>query len=83
MSARAALWLLLCALALSGCKGPAVLENSASSVTVRYDGIETTLDDATRVAARACASHGKNARLRNTAFQGLGLGERYAHFDCV
>jgi hypothetical protein len=70
-------------LVLAGCAGPSLVENSASAVTVRYDGVVTRLDDATALAATACAEHGRTARLRRVAFMGLGLGERWAHFDCV
>jgi hypothetical protein len=83
MPRRAAAPLLACALALAGCASPAVIENSASAVTVRYNGIDVTLDDATRMAEQACAQHSRTAHLRKTSFIGLGLGERYAHFDCV
>jgi hypothetical protein len=80
--ARAAV-LAAAALILAACAGPALVENSASAVTVRYDGVVTTLDDATALAAKACATHGRTARLRKVAFAGLGLGERWAHFDCL
>ena len=68
---------------LAGCAAPAVTEDSPSAVTIRYDGIVNTIDEATAVAQRACARHGKAARLRKTAYQGLGAGLRFAHFDCI
>jgi hypothetical protein len=83
MPVRAAAPLLAFVLALAGCATPAVIEKSPSAVTVRYNGLDVTLDDATRMAEKACAQYSKTARLRKTAFIGLGLGERYAHFDCV
>jgi len=65
---------------VAACSGPAVVENSATAVTVRYDAIDG-IDEATTLAQKACASHRKTARLRNTA--NFGLTDRYAHFDCV
>ena len=65
---------------LAACSGPAVVENSATAVTVRYDAIDG-IDEATTFAQKACAAHHKAARLRNTA--NFGLTDRYAHFDCV
>jgi hypothetical protein len=67
-------------LATAACSGPALLESSATAVTVRYgdmDGIGV----ATQLAQKACEAHHKTARLRNTS--NFGLSERYAHFDCV
>jgi len=71
------------AMMLGGCTAPAVTEDSPNAVTIRYDGIVNGIDDATAAAQRACARHGKTARLRETAYQGLGAGLRYAHFDCI
>jgi len=68
-------------LALAGCSGPALVESSATAVTVRYDCVVHSIDDATQLAQKACALHHKTARLRNTA--NFGLSERYGHFDCV
>jgi hypothetical protein len=67
-------------LVAAACSGPAIIEGSASAVTVRYgsmDGIEA----ATQLAEKTCALHGKTARLRNTA--NFGLTDRYAHFECI
>ena len=66
--------------AIAACSGPAVVESSETAVTVRYGGMDG-IDEATRLAQRACAVHRKTARLRNTA--NFGLSERYGHFDCV
>jgi hypothetical protein len=65
---------------LAACSGPAVVENSATAVTVRYDAIGG-IDEATTLAQKACAAHHKTARLRNAA--NFGLTDRYAHFVCV
>ena len=65
---------------LAACSGPAVVENSATAVTVRYDAIDG-IDGATTLAQKACSAHHKAARLRNTA--NFGLTDRYAHFDCI
>jgi hypothetical protein len=64
----------------SGCSGPAIVESSATAVTVRYGTLDG-IDEATQLAQKACAVHRKSARLRNTA--NFGLNDRYAHFDCV
>jgi hypothetical protein len=71
----------VCLFILAGCSGPAVVESSATAVSVRYDSVVNSLEDATQLAQKACALHHKTARLRNTA--NFGLRERYGHFDCV
>ena len=71
------------AVALAACSGPELLEDSPQAVTVRYDAVVHGLDDATRLARQACAQHGKVAKLRKVDFEGLGVGERFAHFDCI
>jgi hypothetical protein len=83
MTRRTALRLaaVVCPLAaLFACTGAAVVEGSATAVTVRYTSLEG-IEAASRIAQKACAVHHKTARLRNTAE--FGLSERYAHFDCV
>jgi hypothetical protein len=70
----------LLTLAIAACSGPAVVESSATAVTVRYGSVDG-IDEATQLAQKACAVHRKTARLRNTA--NFGLGERYGHFDCL
>jgi hypothetical protein len=67
-------------LALAACSGLAIVESSATAVTVRYSSLDG-IDEATQLAQRACAVHRKTARLRNTA--NFGLSERYGHFDCI
>jgi hypothetical protein len=64
----------------AACSGPAVVESSATAVTVRYGSLDG-INEATQLAQKACAVHRKTARLRNTA--NFGLIDRYAHFDCV
>ena len=66
--------------AAAACSGPALVESSPAAATVRYGSLDG-IDGATKIAQRACAAHGKSARLRNTA--DFGLTDRYAHFDCV
>ena len=70
----------LLSLAVTACSGLAVVESSATAVTVRYSSLDG-IDEATQVALKACAVHYKTARLRNTA--NFGLTERYGHFDCI
>jgi hypothetical protein len=71
---------LLAVLLLSECSGAAIVESSATAVTVRY-GAVGGIDEATELARQACAAHHKTAQLRNTA--NFGLSDRYAHFDCI
>jgi hypothetical protein len=66
--------------AMAACSELAVVESSASAVTVRYSSLDG-IDEATQAAQKACAVHHKTARLRNTA--NFGLTERYGHFDCI
>jgi hypothetical protein len=66
--------------AMTACSGPTLVESSATAVTVRYGSLDG-IDEAMQIAQRACAAHGKSARLRSAA--NLGLTDRYAHFDCV
>jgi len=69
-------------LALTACTAtPTVVENSPTAVTVRYDGVANGIDDATQVAQKVCASHGKTARLRKVNDE--GLGQHFGHFNCV
>jgi len=68
--------------ALTACTAtPTVVENSATEVTVRYDGIVNNIDDATQVAQKACASHDKVARLRKVNDE--GVGQHFGHFYCT
>ena len=69
-------------LALTACTAtPTIVENSATEVAVRYDGIVNKLDDARQVAQRACAARDKVARLRKVDDQ--GIGQHFSYFDCV
>jgi hypothetical protein len=69
-------------LAVTACSGTAeVVENSPTAVTVKYGGFGTDIDDATQLAQKVCASHGKTARLRKVNDE--GLGRHFGHFDCV
>jgi hypothetical protein len=78
--ARSPLWLVVF-VGLCGCSQVQVVENTPSAVSVRYDGIVQSLEDATAAAQKACAAHGKTARLRSTEM--IATIERFAHFDCV
>jgi hypothetical protein len=60
---------------------PEVVENSLTAVTVRYNGIASNIEDATQVAQKVCANHGKTARLRKV--NDGGIGRHFGHFDCV
>jgi len=65
---------------LAACSRMEVLENSPTSVSLRYGGA-TTEDDALAEANRLCAAHGKIAQLRSSETK--GVLERYANFNCV
>jgi len=80
--ARRAIWLLGLVL-LAGCDPVQVVEGDETHVSIRYDGIANGLDEATQLAQKACAEHGRTAKLRRTYHEGLGVGERFAFFDCV
>lgn len=78
---RAGIAVLVAALGLlAACSGTAVVESSATAVTVRYGAMDG-IDAASALAQNACAAYRKTARLRNTA--NFGLIDRYAHFDCI
>jgi hypothetical protein len=69
-------------LALTKCTStPTIVENSATEVAVRYDGIVNNLDDAKQAAQKACAARDKVARLRKV--DALGVGQHFGYFDCV
>jgi hypothetical protein len=75
-------WLSLVALAgLCACSAPRITEDTPQAVTVRYDGVVQTLEDATAAAQTVCATHGKTAQLRTTDTK--AALERFAHFACV
>ena len=74
---------LMLTLVLTGCDPVQIVEGSDTHVSIRYDGIMNGLDQATALAKRSCAAHGKTAELRRTYHEGLGAGERFAFFDCV
>jgi hypothetical protein len=75
--------LLVGLLQLAACDAVQIVENADTHVSVRYDGIMNGLDQATQLAKRACAAHGRIAKLQKVYYEGLGAGERFAFFDCV
>jgi hypothetical protein len=68
---------------LAGCDPVQIVEGSDTHVSIRYDGIANGLDAATRLAQSSCGQYGKIAKLRKTYYEGLGVGERFAFFDCI
>ena len=70
-------------LQLAACDAVQIVENADTHVSVRYDGIMNGLDQATELAKKACAVHGRTAKLQKVHYEGLGAGERFAFFDCV
>jgi hypothetical protein len=65
---------------LAACSRMEVLEDTPTSVSIRFGGT-TTQDDAFAEASRLCAAHGKVAQLRSSETK--GVLERYANFNCV
>jgi hypothetical protein len=70
-------------LLFTACDAVQIVENADTHVSVRYDGLMNGLDQATELAKRACAAHGRTAQLQKVYYEGLGAGERFAFFDCV
>ena len=69
-------------LALVACTAtPTIVENTATEVAVRYDGVVNKIDDAKQMAERACAAKDKIARLRKVDDE--GLGQHFGYFDCI
>jgi hypothetical protein len=68
---------------LAGCDPVQIVEGSDTHVSIRYDGVANGLDAATRLAQSSCGQYGKVAKLRKTYYEGLGVGERFAFFDCL
>jgi hypothetical protein len=66
---------------LGACSSMKVIQDTPESVSIRYDGVATSLDDATAEANRLCAAHGKTAKLRETDRK--AALESYAHYYCV
>ena len=66
---------------LADCSGMQVLEDSPTSVSIRYDDVSVTQDDVTAAANRLCAAHGKIAQPRSSDTK--GVFEHYANFNCV
>ena len=65
---------------LAACARMDVLEDTPTSVSLRYGGT-VTVDDALAEANRLCAKYGRIAQLRRDDEK--GLLERYANFNCV
>jgi hypothetical protein len=70
-------------LLLVACDAVQIMENREDHVSVRYDGLANGLDQATELAKKACAAHGRIAKLQKVYYEGLGAGERFAFFACV
>ena len=68
---------------LAGCDAVQVVQSSDTAVSVRYDGVANGLDQAIALAKKACAAYGKTAKMRKVYYEGLGVGERFAFFDCI
>jgi hypothetical protein len=73
-------WLIILT-AMCACSNGQIIEDTPMAVSIRYDGVVQTLDDATATAQKACAAHGKTAQLQNTDVK--AALERFAHFACV
>jgi hypothetical protein len=68
---------------LAGCDAVQVAEGSSTHVSIRYDGVMNGLDKAKQLAQNFCGQYGRTAKLRNTYWEGLGVGERFAFFNCI
>jgi hypothetical protein len=69
-------------LALVACTStPTIVENTATEVAVRYDGIVNNIDDAKQVAQKACAAYDRIAKLRKVDDE--GLGQHFGYFNCI
>jgi hypothetical protein len=68
-------------LGLGACSSQKITEDTSTAVSVRYDGVAVTLEDAIATANRSCAAYGKTARLRENTIR--AILQRVAHFDCV
>ena len=69
-------------LALVACTStPTIVENTATEVAVRYDGIVNSIDDAKQAAQKACATHDRIAKLRKVDDE--GLGQHFGYFNCI
>jgi hypothetical protein len=69
-------------LALVACTStPTIVENTATEVAVRYDGIVNNIDDAKQAAQKACAAHDRIAKLRKVDDE--GLGQHFGYFNCI
>jgi hypothetical protein len=66
---------------LAACASLKVTDDTPNSVTIRYDGVASSFDDATAAANQACAKYGKTAKLREDDRK--AALESYAHFYCV
>jgi hypothetical protein len=66
---------------LGACSSMKIIQDTPDSVSIRYDGVASSLDDATAEANRLCAVHGKTAKLRETDRK--AALESYAHYYCV
>ena len=80
MAPRRRLVVMAAAACLAACSRMEVLEDTPTSVSLRYGGT-VTQDDAFAEANRLCAAHGKVAQVRSEDTK--GLLERYANFNCV
>jgi hypothetical protein len=78
---RAVLALGAVMVALGACSSMKIVEDTPDSVSIRYDGVVSSLDDATAEANRLCAAHGKIAKLRETDRK--AALESYAHYYCM
>ena len=69
-------------LALVACTStPTIVENTATEVAVRYDGIVNNIDDAKQAAQKTCAAHDRIAKLRKVDDE--GLGQHFGYFNCI
>jgi hypothetical protein len=66
---------------LCACSGVQVVNQTPTTVNIRYNGALETLDDAKAAAQTVCAARGKTAQLRDTDIK--GTLDRIANFNCT
>jgi hypothetical protein len=58
-----------------------ITEDTPNQVSVRYDGVSQSLDDATAIANKSCSLYGKVAKLREVYTK--AILDHVAHFNCT
>ncbi len=62
---------------------PTPISMTNDSVSIKYDVAINSPEDVRTQAENYCETMKKKASFKATTVEGLGLGVRYDHFDCV